>query len=49
MKTILLIIMLFFVPGIYYALKKGLNEIIKALMSLDRTLSKIEKSLEDNN
>ena len=39
--------MLIFVPGIYYALKKGLNEIITALMSLDRKLSNIEKSLED--
>jgi len=42
-EIILQAVILFWIGGIYYAMRKGLNEIIEGLRSIDERLSKLEK------
>ncbi len=43
LEIILQAVLLFWVGGIFFALRNGLNEIIKGLSSLDERLAKLEK------
>ncbi len=46
MEFIILIAILIFVGGITYILKKGFNELLKGLESLDERLKRIEEKID---
>jgi hypothetical protein len=49
LELIILIAILVFVGGITYILKRGFNEIIKGLESIDERLKKIEEKKNSQN
>lgn len=46
MEFIILIAILIFVGGITYILKRGFNELLKGLESLDERLKRIEEKID---